>query len=650
MADSPNEKKTIRFRCPQCTRSLKVDASLAGQKVLCPVCYRELIVPAQSQPDRRQAAPGMLYGVDSTPRDNRQLRERFAYASVHCPVCYADVAVTKSQINTTIECPDCGTKLPVTQQAFDEGKARQEQLRRHQSPIDPHRGESASRGGDIYGVRSGETPSGDNRRGGEDLIPVYCTLCGTLMYARPNQIGAELTCPDCETKVVVKPPAKLPPDTKFPRSTGGEVYGLSANPQGYSLPPKGETAPPSDLVPVRCPLCETLLYAKKSQIGKKMRCPDCGTDIPICDLTVDQKLAAQRIEPTMTGGYNLGPAPAGLHENLGPPGSVPPPIPHAPASSNPNPSYVPRYSAHPQSAKRKEDADFRRWAHEQSTEKPAEKKKKRKTAKKQGTEEYNGWIPKLDDRGNVILTFPPPPRWPMAPSLFAPLFDKEFWFHWFGPIFLVIASWLLLQNLRSTIGIHGLGAIPPVLFIPCLLEILGFFAALIFSLRGAAINMISVFNALANGQKRVREWENRELIDGFIVLLRLMVVELFVVFPTALCARFGIPPVILGAIAYASQILFFPVAFLSTLDSEHFAVPFNAAVVGALLRRFGSWLAFCLWSVLITAPFFLFFFWAVNKPFATWAITALLPFPIPIYTVLLGRFGWVVCACIRAEE
>ena len=649
MADSSHEKKTIRFRCPQCTRSLKVDASQAGQKVLCPVCYRELIVPAQSQPDRRQAAPGMLYGVDSAPRDNRLLRERFAYASVHCPVCYADVAVTKSQINTTIECPDCGTKLPVTQQAFDEGKARQEQLRRHQSPIDPRRGESGSRGGDIYGVRSGETPSGDNRRGGEDLIPVYCTLCGTLMYARPSQIGTELTCPDCETKVVVKPPVKLPPDTKLPRSTGGEVYGLSANPQGYSQPPKGGDAPPSDLVPVRCPLCETLLYAKKSQIGRKMRCPDCGTEIPICDLTIDQKLAAQKIEPTMTGGYNLGPAPAGLLPNLDPPGSVPPPIPHALASSNPNTSYVPRYSARPQSAKRKEDADFRRWAHEQSTEKPAEKKKKRKIAKKEGAEEYNGWIPKLDDRGNVILTFPPPPRWPMAPSLFAPMFDGMFWIQWIGPSVLVVISWLTFRLLQGVFK-NGLNSVNAMFSFILLGIAMGAVVALAFSARGAAINLISEFNALANGQKRVREWEETTIIDGFIVLIRLMVIELFVIFPTILCARFGIHPVILGAIAYASQILFFPVAFLSTLYSGHFAVPFNAEVVGALLRRFGSWLAFCFWSVLITVPFFLFFFWAVNKPFGTWSIAALLPFPLPIYTVPLCRLGWVVCACLREEE
>ncbi|MBO7680310.1 MAG: hypothetical protein J6S75_11630, partial [Thermoguttaceae bacterium] len=306
MADSPNEKKTIRFRCPQCTRSLKVDASRAGQKVLCPVCYRELIVPAQSQPDRRQADPNNLYGVDSVPRDTRQMRGRFAYTEVRCPVCYTGVAVTEAQINTTVECPDCGTKIPVTGEAFSEGKARQEQLRRHQSPIDPRRGESGSPGDQIYGVRSGDAPNGDNRRGGQNLIPVYCTLCGTLMYARPGQIGTELTCPDCETKVVVKPPVELPPDTNLPQSTGGEVYGLSANPQGYCRPSEAGSAPDkfSDLVPVRCPLCETLLYAKKSDIGKKMRCPDCGTDIPICDLTVDQKLAAQRIEPAMTGGYN----------------------------------------------------------------------------------------------------------------------------------------------------------------------------------------------------------------------------------------------------------------------------------------------------------------------------------------------------------
>ena len=35
----------------------------------------------------------------------------------------------------------------------------------------------------------------------------------------------------------------------------------------------------------------------------------------------------------------------------------------------------------------------------------------------------------------------------MAPSLFAPLFDGDFWIHWLGPSILAIISWLILACL-----------------------------------------------------------------------------------------------------------------------------------------------------------------------------------------------------------
>ena len=36
------------------------------------------------------------------------------------------------------------------------------------------------------------------------LVPVSCRLCQTLMYARPDQVGTSLSCPDCGAKTVVK--------------------------------------------------------------------------------------------------------------------------------------------------------------------------------------------------------------------------------------------------------------------------------------------------------------------------------------------------------------------------------------------------------------------------------------------------------------
>jgi DNA-directed RNA polymerase subunit RPC12/RpoP len=53
-----------------------------------------------------------------------------------------------------------------------------------------------------------------------------CWLCRTRLYARPEQIGQEVICPDCHSKTLVKPP-KPPPKPADPIDVDDEGFRLS---------------------------------------------------------------------------------------------------------------------------------------------------------------------------------------------------------------------------------------------------------------------------------------------------------------------------------------------------------------------------------------------------------------------------------------
>lgn len=101
-------------------------------------------------------------------------------------------------------------------------------------------------------------------------VPVVCSVCRTRLSAPSALIGKTIVCPDCRTVNRVTAPAPTPPPPK-PKYTGDE-YQL----QEESAPPT-PTVPLSDLVKVHCARCSTLMHARVEHVGRKLRCPDCGT-------------------------------------------------------------------------------------------------------------------------------------------------------------------------------------------------------------------------------------------------------------------------------------------------------------------------------------------------------------------------------------
>lgn len=255
----------IRFRCIRCQHAVQADETHVGRKMYCPVCYYQLTVPTESTV--KKIDPTQLYAADEKPVDVRDMQDRLKQVSLRCNVCHTNIAVTKEQVGLEIECPECGTKIVVPKEIEEKVEAAlEDKLDRIMQGLGDMSGK------EVYGVRDGQdAPEEDWSK----RFPVYCKLCGTMMYASEDQVGRELTCPDCETKTVVPPRPKRPPvESKDSlQFEGASTFGVAAG--SSSLP---EVLPGEGmLVPVVCKLCATRMYARESEIGGFKTCPDCET-------------------------------------------------------------------------------------------------------------------------------------------------------------------------------------------------------------------------------------------------------------------------------------------------------------------------------------------------------------------------------------
>ncbi|MBX9789340.1 MAG: hypothetical protein K2Y37_10535 [Pirellulales bacterium] len=121
-------------------------------------------------------------------------------------------------------------------------------------------------------------------------VLVVCRVCRTRMHPPAEWIGRTIHCPDCGTAATVPEPELARPQPLQPDP--GE-YALGGN---WSAEPTG--SPPSDaaaansssgerhasprdeaadLVLVKCSLCGTRMHFPRRDVGRKAKCPDCGT-------------------------------------------------------------------------------------------------------------------------------------------------------------------------------------------------------------------------------------------------------------------------------------------------------------------------------------------------------------------------------------
>jgi len=245
-SSADNIAEMIRFRCPQCTRAWNVEVRHAGKKFRCPACFNERAIPDKSI---EEPTADQLYGVNAIVRDTQDIIREQSFISFRCRICRAGLAATTDQVGQPIVCPDCDTENTVPEP----------------KPKDANKEPAAPV--EIYGIVG--FGDGADLPESADMFAVYCPVCHALMYARDNQIGTSLKCPDCDSVVPVRGRPEKPVKVKHVPKVyeGSSTYELAA-----------ENRLPSDtqLVPVVCSLCYTRMYATTDQIGQEKECPDCG--------------------------------------------------------------------------------------------------------------------------------------------------------------------------------------------------------------------------------------------------------------------------------------------------------------------------------------------------------------------------------------
>ncbi len=136
------------------------------------------------------------------------------------------------------------------------------------------------------------------------LVTFACSLCETRITARVADVGRKVECPDCGRKNVIPPPPK-PKKANRPAALDGEQIGVWGV-EDKTWEPGFATA--AALHPVPCRLCETLMYATEEQIGRELKCPDCGA-LTVAKRFVPPKRKGPR--PVIAGKeYQLDPASA----------------------------------------------------------------------------------------------------------------------------------------------------------------------------------------------------------------------------------------------------------------------------------------------------------------------------------------------------
>jgi len=165
-----------------------------------------------------------------------------------CGRCFDLLQTPASNAGTKCQCPRCYRVLVVPQES------------------------TADRSLEEYVVqdRTDWTPEPDVQ-----YVAVVCLVCHARLHATVDQIGQEIVCPDCDTPVVVPSPEPEEDHAKKPTSPPPQAYLLQDEVDGDSagLRPSQQT-----FVRVDCSLCGTMMQAAEDQVGRRIACPDCGTE------------------------------------------------------------------------------------------------------------------------------------------------------------------------------------------------------------------------------------------------------------------------------------------------------------------------------------------------------------------------------------
>lgn len=198
-------KRTIDFQCPRCKTKVSAKVQRVGDAIRCPSCKRKLLVPATSTV---KTSFDDLFDEEEPDNGSK------AKTSDSGELGFADEP-SSSAVKTTNNSESSAVSAELEESA-------------DLSPI------SLDGISDI--VRSAKS------------FALKCKVCDSRIYVAPNNIGKEVECPDCYTKILVKEPEGYddkPKPKKRNTLSPGLAEGLDAasiESLGFEVPEEVETA------------------------------------------------------------------------------------------------------------------------------------------------------------------------------------------------------------------------------------------------------------------------------------------------------------------------------------------------------------------------------------------------------------------------
>ncbi|MHB0957399.1 MAG: DUF4013 domain-containing protein [Pirellulaceae bacterium] len=250
--------RAVSYLCPRCHAALTAKAEDAGQKQACPHCGKVVKVPGTHRPSSSPAsasAPPKTAGPSPQPPV-----EGIANVGLRCPVCGTRMYATREQIGKSMVCPDCLETIavpPTSTGASSTSASRPARQAPASPPIDSAQGPAVS---SAPGPAVPQESDDDLKLSAPIEIPAERFLPQRLADLLDEAAGPPAQISDNE--------ASIPP-TDSPMGQG---------PAGQGPADRGTL---HDEYAIKCPVCDTLLYATEDEIGQRMTCPDCYSQVEI---------------------------------------------------------------------------------------------------------------------------------------------------------------------------------------------------------------------------------------------------------------------------------------------------------------------------------------------------------------------------------
>lgn len=418
---------------------------------------------------------------------------------------------------------------------------------------------------------------------------------------------------------------------------------------------------------LECHLCGTRMYGGPDQIGKLLKCPDCGARTELkrpepkrrntpaalegeqYELMEPDEPAArpaaanhpkyiavtcQRCETLMYAteqqvGQTVTCPDCGRKETV--------PAPRTPkAKASPlvsdadtprlDPDSVPfeRPSAYTEELRRKVEEEERSSAYGRALEEA------RRTGKPM----------KVDVRGRPIM-----PRQPLLSGILPFMISAHVPEWWIALSLAFLAGGYLISEALIWGGLGGLAAISALIFF--------IFGSIITFLTGSVA--ACVFKAIvvesSEGSDRVENWGTRYVADWFPEMLFMMTAVFISTFPGAAIARLiGGDLLVQYLFGAAGAAVVFPIVYLSQLDFNSPWGVLSGRILASIAKCLGSWILFYIETGLIIAACLGVGIWAAKS-----GVYPVLPFPVYVaalllYARILGRLAWRVAEAMAVEE